>query len=228
MKTFVLRALLILLSLFIVVQLLIFSRLFWWRTHPVENTMFMRLTYWSDFQPVQQVWVPYDQISVNLKRAVIAAEDGHFVDHHGFDWTGIEQARQRNQEQERIVSGGSTISQQLAKNLYLYPRRSYIRKGQETIATAMMERMWSKQRILEVYLNSVEFGDHLYGVEAASQHYFGLHANDVSRKQAAFLIALLSNPKYYQVAPNNPKFLSKQRQILKYMDYSRLPTETTA
>lgn len=228
MKAFIFRALLVLLSLLIMVQLWIFSSLAWWRTHPVENTMFMRLSYWSDFKPVQQVWVPYDQMSIHLKRAAIAAEDGHFIDHHGFDWTGIEQARQRNQEQEKIVSGGSTISQQLAKNLFLYPRRSYIRKGQESIATVMMERMWSKQRILEVYLNSVEFGDHLYGVEAAAQYYFGLHAEQVNRKQAAFLIALLSNPKYYQVAPNNPKFLNKQRQILKYMDYSRLPTESSA
>lgn len=223
MKAFVLKALLILLSLVIIVQLLIFSSLVWWRTHPVENTMFMRLSYWSDFKPVKQQWVQYDQMSVHLKRAAVAAEDAHFIEHHGFDWTGIEYAMQRNKEQARVVSGGSTISQQLAKNLYLYPRRSFIRKGQETVATVMMERMWSKLRILEVYLNVVEFGDHLYGVEAAAQHYFGIPASRVNRTQAAFLIALLSNPKYYQLAPNNAKFLNKQRHILKYMDHSRIP-----
>lgn len=226
MKAFIVRTLLVLLCIVIGIQLWIFASLVWWRTHPVENTMFMRLNYWSDFKPIQQQWVPYDQISVQLKRAVIAAEDGHFINHHGFDWTGIEKAMQRNQQKERVVSGGSTISQQLAKNLFLYPRRSFIRKGQESVATVMMERVWSKQRILEVYLNVVEFGDHLYGVEAAAQHYFSIPASKVNREQAAFLIALLPSPKNFQQDPSDSRFLVKQRHILKYMNNSMLPKES--
>ncbi|MDQ8936095.1 monofunctional biosynthetic peptidoglycan transglycosylase [Acinetobacter rudis] len=226
MKAFILRTLLVLLSIVIMIQLWIFGSLVWWRTHPVENTMFMRLNYWSDFQPIQHQWVDYDHISIHLKRGVIAAEDGRFTQHHGFDWSGIEQAMQRNQQQERVVSGGSTISQQLAKNLFLYPRRSFIRKGQESIATVMMERMWSKQRILEVYLNVVEFGDHLYGVEAAAQHYFSIPASKVNREQAAFLIALLPSPKSFQKDPHNSRYLIKQRHILKYMNNSVLPKES--
>ncbi|TCM65193.1 monofunctional biosynthetic peptidoglycan transglycosylase [Acinetobacter calcoaceticus] len=223
MKAFVIRTLLILFSLLIMIQLWIFSSLVWWRTHPVDNTMFMRLDYLSDFQAIEHQWVEYDQISLQFKRAVIAAEDARFLDHHGFDWKGIEYAMQKNMQTEKVVAGGSTISQQLAKNLFFYNRRSYFRKGQESIATVMMERMWSKQRILEVYMNSVEFGDHLYGVEAAARHYFGKAASGLNRNESAFLAALLSNPKHYQQQRDAAKFVYKQRQILKYMQNSKLP-----
>lgn len=223
MKAFVFRTLVLLISLLIMIQLWIFSSLVWWRTHPVENTMFMRLDYLSDFQPIQHQWVDYDQISLQFKRAIIAAEDAKFLKHHGFDWGGIEFAMQRNIEKEQVVAGGSTISQQLSKNLFFYNRRSYFRKGQEAIATVMLERMWSKHRILEVYMNSVEFGDHLYGVEAAARFYFNRHAAQLNREQSAFLAALLSNPKYYQQQRQNAKFRYKQRQILKYMSNSQIP-----
>lgn len=223
MKALLLRIILFFISVLVIIQLWIFSSLVWWRSHPVENTMFMRLSYFSDFQPIEHEWVSDDQISNHFKRAIIAAEDAHFLKHHGFDWNGIEFALQRNINNENVVAGGSTISQQLAKNLFFYNRRSYFRKGQESIATVMMERMWSKQRILEVYMNSVEFGDHLYGVEAASQYYFNKNAKNLSREQAAFLAALLPNPKYYQQHRNDPKFLRKQKLILKYMNHSALP-----
>ena len=224
MKAFVLRAILLLLSVLVIIQLWIFSSLVWWRSHPVENTMFMRLDYLSDFQPIEHQWVDYDRISIHFKRAIVEAEDAQFLKHHGFDWGGIEYALQRNINNEKVVAGGSTISQQLAKNLFFYNRRSYFRKGQESIATVLMERMWTKQRILEVYMNSVEFGDHLYGIEAASRFYFNKNAADLNREQAAFLAALLPNPKYYQQHRKDPKFLRKQKLILKYINYSQVPT----
>ena len=143
----------------LLIQLWIFSSLVWWRTHEVDTTMFMRIDYWSDpSEPIVHEWLDYDDISDNFKHAILAGEDAKFIHHHGFDWDGIRFALERNNEQGEVVAGGSTVSQQLAKNLFLYNKRSFIRKGQETVATWMMERMWSKRRILEVYMNSVEFG----------------------------------------------------------------------
>ena len=224
MKAFIVRGLLILVSLVLLVQLWIFSSLVWWRTHPVETTMMMRLDYWSQpSQPIQHQWRDYDQISDYLKNAVVAAEDAKFLQHHGFDWEGMQFALERNKDKGKVVAGGSTISQQLAKNLFLFNKRSFLRKAQEAIAVGMMERMWSKQRILEVYLNSVEFGDHIYGVEAAAQHYFGKSSKNLSRAQAAFLAAILPNPKYYQQNPDDRKLLNRKRMIQKYMRYSNTP-----
>ncbi|RZG79580.1 monofunctional biosynthetic peptidoglycan transglycosylase [Acinetobacter sp. WCHAc060033] len=223
MKAFIVRALLIIVSILVIIQLWIFSSLVYWRTHDVETTIFMRWTYFSDFKPIQHEWRDYDQISDNFKHAIVAAEDARFIDHHGFDWDGIENALQKNLKKDKVVAGGSTISQQLSKNLFFYNRRSYLRKGQETIATAMMERMWTKRRILEVYMNSVEFGDHIYGVEAAAQHYFGKSSKSLTREQAAFLAVLLPNPKYYQDHHNDSKLLYRKRMVLKYMRYTRIP-----
>ena len=223
MKAFIVRTLLIIVSLLIIIQLWIFSSLVWWRTNPVDTTMFMRWTYLSDFKTIQHQWRDYDEISDNFKHAIVAAEDAKFVDHHGFDWDGIEFALQRNLIKDKVVAGGSTISQQLAKNLFFYNRRSFIRKGQETIATMMMERMWSKQRILETYMNSVEFGNHIYGIEAAAQHYYGRSAQSLSREQAAFLAAILPNPKYYQDHRDDHKLNYRKSLILKYMQSTRIP-----
>lgn len=224
MKAFFVRTLLVIVSLILLVQLWIFSSLVWWRTHPVETTMFMRLDYWSEpSKPIQHTWRDYDQISDYMKRAVVTSEDGKFMHHHGFDWEGMQFALERNQDKGKVVAGGSTISQQLAKNLFLYNKRSFIRKGQEAVATWMMERMWSKQRILEVYLNSVEFGENIYGVEAATQHYFGKSARSLTRDQAAFLAAILPNPKYYQDHQNDRKVQIRKTMIRKYMRYSQIP-----
>lgn len=224
MKAFIVRTLLILVSLFLLIQLWIFSSLAWWRTHPVQSTMMMRLDYWSDTsQPIRHEWRDYDQISEYLKKAVVAAEDGKFMQHHGFDWEGIQHALERNKDQGQVVAGGSTISQQLAKNLFLFNQRSFLRKGQEAIATWMMERMWSKQRILEVYLNSVEFGDNIYGIEAATQHYFGKSSRSLSREEAIFLAAILPNPKYYQDNRSGRGLEPRKRMIRKYMHYSEIP-----
>lgn len=224
MKAFIVRTLLIIVSIILVIQLWIFSSLVWWRTHSVDTTMLMRWTYWTDSsKPIQHQWRDYDQISDNLKHAIVAAEDAKFTQHQGFDIEGIKFALERNRENEHVVAGGSTISQQLSKNLFLFNKRSFLRKGQEAVATVMMERMWSKQRILEVYMNSVEFGNHIFGVEAASKHYFGKTAESLNREQAAFLAAILPNPKYYQNNQNDRRVLNKKRTVLRYMRSTQIP-----
>jgi monofunctional glycosyltransferase len=224
MKAFIVRTLLILISFVLLIQLWIFVSLTWWRTHPVETTMFMRLDYWSEpSKSIKHEWRDYDQISDYMKRAVVAAEDGKFLQHKGFDFDGMQNALSRNKDQGKVVAGGSTISQQLAKNLFLYNKRSFIRKGQEAVATFMMERMWSKQRILEVYLNSVEFGENIYGIEAATQHYFGKSSRSLSREQAVFLASILPNPKYYQNNRKDRRLNARQQMIRKYMRYSQIP-----
>ena len=224
MKAFIVRSLLVVVSFVLLVQLWIFASLAWWRYKPVETTMFMRIDYWSEpSKPIQHEWRDYDEISEYMKKAIVAAEDGKFMQHHGFDWDGIQAALEPNNDTGKVVAGGSTISQQLAKNLFLYNKRSFIRKGQEAVATWMMERMWSKERILEVYLNSVEFGDNIYGVEAATQHYFGKSSRSLSREQAVFLAAILPNPKYYQDHQNDRKLQNRERMIRKYMRYSDIP-----
>ena len=224
MKAFLVRTSLIILSIILLVQLWIFSSLVWWRTNPVDSTMMMRIDYWSDSsQPIQHEWRDYDNISTYFKQAIVAAEDAKFMQHHGFDWDGMRFALERNKDKGKVVAGGSTISQQLAKNLFLFNKRSFVRKGQEAVSTWMMERIWSKQRILEVYINSVEFGENIYGVEAASQHYFGISSRSMSREQAAFLAALLPNPKYYQNHRNDRTLQYRKRLILKYMRHSDLP-----
>lgn len=224
MRAFIYRTLLIIVSIVLIIQLWIFASLAWWRTQAVDTTMLMRWTYWKDSsQPIQHQWRDYENISENLKHAIVAAEDAKFIHHHGFDFDGIKVALERNRENDKLVAGGSTISQQLAKNLFLFNQRSFLRKGQEAIATVMMERMWSKQRILEVYLNSVEFGDHIFGVEAASRHYFGKSAKSLTREQAAFLASILPNPRYYQHHRDDRRIRYKQKVVLRYMRYSQIP-----
>ncbi|TEU28583.1 monofunctional biosynthetic peptidoglycan transglycosylase [Alkanindiges illinoisensis] len=226
MKAFIARAVLIGISVFLLVQLWIFSSLVWWKYQPVERSMFMRIYEWNYKQPaIRHEWKDSDRISNNLKRALIAGEDAKFIDHSGFDWTGIQLALTKNEKKGEVVAGGSTISQQLAKNLFLFNQRSYIRKGQEAIATWMMERLWSKQRILEVYVNSVEFGKGIYGAEAAAQYYFGKSAANLSKSEAAQLAAYLPNPKYYQDHPADRKVRTRKARIQRYMGYVRLPKD---
>jgi monofunctional biosynthetic peptidoglycan transglycosylase len=121
---------------------------------------------------LEQVWVPYERISNNLKRAVIASEDANFTEHDGIDWEALEKAYERNNKRHKVVGGGSTITQQLAKNLFLSGSRNYLRKGQELVIAYMLETVMSKQRILEIYLNVVEFGRGVFGAEAAARHYY--------------------------------------------------------
>lgn len=211
-------------SLFILIQLWIFASLIYWKYYPVETTMFMRIRYFitQEPQPIKKQWKNWDEISPYVVQAIIASEDTRFMRHRGFDWYSIEQAILYNQQQGKIVFGGSTISQQLAKNLFLYHRRSWLRKGQEAIITVMMELLWSKQRILEVYMNTVEFADKVYGVEAASHHYFKRSAKDLSRSQSAFLAVILPQPRYYE--HHRTKELEERQQIvLQEMAKMRVP-----
>src|SRR5438045_507337 len=165
--------------------------LYWTRFNPAA-TAFMerRLEELRATQPaarLHQSWVPYARISVHLKRAVVAAEDARFLDHEGFDWTAIQKALVRNEKRGRVVAGASTISQQLAKNLFLSGERSWLRKGQEAIITWMLEDVLSKRRILELYMNVAEWGDGVFGVEAAARLHFGVSAAALSPEQAAWL-----------------------------------------
>jgi len=167
-------------------------------------------------------WVPYTQISVNLKRAVVASEDDKFMEHTGFDWEGMQDAFEKNQRKGKSVAGGSTITQQLAKNLFLSPTRSYFRKGQEAVITMMIELLWDKRRILEVYLNVVEWGSGVFGAEAAAQHYYGSHASTLSEQQAVRIAVMLPNPRKFE--KRYPGYVASHAQrILARMHYSSVP-----
>lgn len=214
----------LLLVIFILIQIGVAASLWWWKTHPVQTTMFMRIAYFSnDRQSIKHQWVDYKAINPFMAQAVIAAEDNKFLQHNGFDWNSIENALKNNQQEGEVVRGGSTISQQLSKNLFLFNQRSWLRKGEEAVITLMMEQMWTKKRILEVYMNSVEFGKNIYGVEAAAQYYFGRNAMELNREQAAFLAAILPQPVYYQNHRNDAKLRQRQRVILQRMSQIRVP-----
>jgi monofunctional biosynthetic peptidoglycan transglycosylase len=175
----------------------------WYRYQPPRETAFMaqRLDEARAKNPkasLQYRWVPYARISVQLKRAMIAAEDARFAEHRGFDWEGIRNALEKNRKKGRVVGGGSTITQQLAKNLFLSPERSYWRKAEEAVVTVVLEAMLPKQRILELYLNVIEWGDGVFGAEAAAQRYFGVSAAQLSAEQAARLAAMTPSPRLFE------------------------------
>ncbi|MGF7432219.1 monofunctional biosynthetic peptidoglycan transglycosylase [Pasteurella bettyae] len=155
-------------------------------------------------------WTSLDEISPHMQLAVIAAEDQSFPHHNGFDWNAIQSAVKYNQKSKRI-RGASTISQQTAKNLYLWHGQSWVRKGLEVPVTLMLETLWSKRRILEVYLNIAEFGKGIFGVEAASQYYFKKSAKNLTQSEAAMLAAVLPNPIIYKV--NKPSLVVRKKQI---------------
>lgn len=197
-----LRGLLALLLLVVLYQLWIFMHICWWINHNPSSTAFMndRLAILQQDNPnakLRHKWVEYKYISRNLKRAVIAAEDAKFTQHQGFDWDGIQLAYEKNIKKGRIVAGGSTISQQLAKNLFLSTKRTPWRKLQESIITVMLEKMMSKRRIFEIYLNVIEWGNGVFGAEAAARRYFGASARSLSPYQAARLAAMIPNPRFY-------------------------------
>lgn len=174
------------------------------------------------FQKRQQ-WVDYNQISPALKKALIAAEDAKFIDHDGFDWDGIEDALDKNLSKGKIVAGGSTISQQLAKNLFLSPSRNPIRKIDEAIITVMLETLMDKQRILEIYLNVIEWGKGIYGAEAAAKYYFNTSAKRLTAYQAASLAAMVPNPRFYQTHRNTRHLQWKTNLLLKRLKQSDIP-----
>jgi len=190
------------LAAFALVQLWFLGHILWWKYEPPAETAFMarRLAELRDKDPqakLRYAWTDYRAISRELKRAVIAAEDMKFVDHEGFDWDGIQKALEKNQKRGRAVAGGSTISQQLAKNLFLSGERSYARKAQEALITLMLEAALDKRRILELYLNVAEWGEGVFGCEAAARHYYGVSAAQLSAEQSARLAAMLPRPRFY-------------------------------
>ena len=163
-------------------------------------------------------WVSIDEISKNMQLAVICSEDQNFLNHHGFDFEAIKKAMENNQK-NRKIKGASTISQQTAKNVFLWPQRSWVRKGFEAYFTFLIELVWSKERIIEVYLNSIEMGNGIYGVEAAAQHWFKKPAVKLSRYEAAAIAAILPNPRIYRANPASNYIQSRKEWIIRQMGY---------
>ena len=215
-------------GIFLAVQLSFLVRVWWWRDHNPQMTAFMEIRL-EELRARQRdarivhAWTPYERISPHLKRAIVVAEDSKFVDHEGFDWEAIEKAREKNRARGKVVAGGSTISQQLAKNLFLSGDRTPWRKGQEALITVMIEHAMDKRRILEVYLNVIEWGEGIFGAEAAARHYFGASASSVGPEASAKLAAMVPNPRYYDRNRNTAWLARKTQMILARMPAAELP-----
>lgn len=212
----------------LLVQSWFFLHIVYWKYWNPGSTSFMeaRLSQLRAKQPKAQLkyaWVDYARISSHLKRAIIAAEDMKFVDHEGFDWEGIQRAIEKNQKKGRAVAGGSTITQQLAKNLFLSGERSYLRKGQEALITLMLEAVLDKRRILELYLNVSEWGVGVFGAEAAARHYFGTSAAALGPEQSARLAAMLPRPQFYDRSRGSSYLSGYADRILGRMGAAQLP-----
>lgn len=208
----------VLILLVLLLQLYYFIQIWWWVDHNPKSTSFMdqQLSYLQQKKPdatLRYRWVPYQRISPNLKRAIIAAEDSAFIDHEGVDWEALERAYEKNANRGKVVAGGSTITQQLAKNLFLSGKRSYLRKVQELVITYMLEFWMDKRRILEIYLNVVEWGVGVFGAEAAAQHYYGVAAADLNATQAARMAVMLPKPRFYD-RNRNSAYLARRAAII--------------
>jgi monofunctional biosynthetic peptidoglycan transglycosylase len=215
-------------GIFLAVQLSFLVRIWWWRDHNPQATAFMeasleRMRAKRPDAKLRQTWVAYDRISPSLKRAVVAAEDARFSEHEGFDWEAIEKALEKNRKKGKVVSGGSTISQQLAKNLFLSADRTPWRKGQEALITVMIEQLMDKRRILEIYLNVIEWGEGVFGAEAAARHYYGASAATLGPEAAARLAAMVPNPRFYDRNRNTAWLARKTQMILARMPAAELP-----
>jgi monofunctional biosynthetic peptidoglycan transglycosylase len=205
-------------AIFLAVQLSFVARVWWWRDHNPGTTAFMeasleRMRAEKREAYLKHAWVPYERISGHLKRAIVVAEDSRFIDHEGFDWEAIDKAIEKNRQKGKVVVGASTISQQLAKNLFLSPSRTPWRKGQEALITVMIENVMSKRRILEIYLNVIEWGDGVFGAEAAARHYFGTGAASLGPEAAARLAAMVPNPRFYD-RNRNTRYLARKTQVI--------------
>lgn len=205
-----------------------FSWVLWWRYVDPDMTSFMqqRLEAMQEKDPkasLRHKWVPYKRISIHLKRAVVAAEDDKFIDHEGFDWDGMQKALEKNQRRGKVVAGGSTISQQLAKNLFLSGAKTPWRKIQEAIITVWLELLWDKRRILEVYLNTAEWGNGVFGAEAAARRYFKISAAGLSAQHAARLAVMLPAPRRFERNPYSDYVNRRTRMIVQRMRYSEVP-----
>ena len=211
--------LLIALIALLLVQFWFLVHIWYWVDHNPEITAFMqsRLDRMREKDPraaIRHQWVPYDRISVHLKRAIVAAEDARFLDHEGFDWDAIQKAYQKNLRKGRVVAGGSTISQQLAKNLFLSGERTWWRKGEEAVITFMIETIMSKRRILEIYLNVIEWGSGVFGAEAAARHHFSVSAAMLGPEQAARLAAMVPSPRRYGPG-SETAYLQRRTEVIR-------------
>jgi monofunctional glycosyltransferase len=213
---------------FVLAQAWFFAHILYWGEFPPSSTTFMeqRREALQEKTPrvrIEHRWVPYERISTSLKRAVVAAEDARFLDHEGFDWEMIQKAMAKNERRGRIVAGASTISQQLAKNLFLSGERSWLRKGEEAIITWMLETTLSKRRILELYLNVAEWGEGVFGAEAAARHHFGVSAAALSPEQAAWLAVILPTPRRYERGRLTSYLAGRVETILARMPAAQIP-----
>jgi monofunctional biosynthetic peptidoglycan transglycosylase len=215
-------------AIVLIIQLYFFVQIWWWVDHNPDSTSFMRqqqsaLQEKNPAAKIQFKWVPYERISGNLKRAIIASEDSHFSAHEGVDWEALQKAYEKNTRKGKVVSGGSTITQQLAKNLFLSGDRSYFRKGQEFIITYMLEFLMDKERIFEIYLNVVEWGVGVFGAEAAAQHYYGVSAAGLGASQAARMAVMLPRPRFYDLNRGSTYLRARTGLILRRMGSAELP-----
>ena len=235
------RAALTAVALVLLLQLYYFACIGWYRFHDPSTTAFMssHMALARQTDPaarLDQRWVPYARIADNLKRAVITSEDARFAEHEGVDWDAISKAYDNNEKvgadqagapgRTRVrarIKGGSTITQQLAKNLFLSGERSYLRKAQELVITYMLEFWLGKQRILEIYLNVIEWGNGVFGAEAAAHHYFNTNAAQLSATQAAQLAVMLPNPRYYDTRRGSPYLARRSAVITRWMSDAELP-----
>lgn len=209
-------------------QLWFLAHVVWWKWFDPTSTSFMReqLAQLRERDPdarLRHQWVAYERISPHLKRAVIAAEDARFTEHEGIDWDAIERAHQDNLRRGRVVRGGSTITMQLAKNLFLSGERSYLRKGQEVVIAYMLEAVMDKRRILEIYLNVAEWGIGVFGAQAAAVRHYGVGAAELGPAQAATLAAMLPRPRYYDRNPSTPYLERRAAVIQRWMADVALP-----
>ncbi len=224
------KILLFFLFLFLLYQAWILCQVMYWNFYNPSISAFMqyRLDEPKKNNPSNKVklqykWISYDLIPSHLKRAVIAAEDSQFMSHNGFDFKAIQIAFKKNIKEKRIVAGGSTISQQLAKNLFLSTEKTIWRKIEEAIITLMIEGVMSKRRILEIYLNIIEWGNNVFGIKAAAFHYYAIPISSLSVKQSSHLAAMIPNPRYYDNNRNTPLLLKKANVIQHRLDTARIP-----
>ncbi len=219
---------LFLIGLALAYQLWIFGHVVYWNFYNPSTSAFMEesLEIMRQKNPgatLRRQWVPYEKISPHLKRAIIAAEDSKFLEHEGFDFEAIQKAYEKNLRKGRLVAGGSTISQQLAKNLFLSSQKTPWRKIQEALITLMLENVMSKRRIMEIYLNVIEWGNGVFGAEAAIRHYYGASASSVSAEQAARLAAMIPSPRFYDRHRSTPWLSKKTGIILSRMASVEIP-----
>jgi monofunctional glycosyltransferase len=208
----------------IAVQLWFLSHIIYWNSvNPGASAFMERYLESRPGARLRQTWVPYERISPHLKRAVVAAEDAKFLDHEGFDWEAIQKAMAKNERRGKVVAGASTISQQLSKNLFLSGSRSWIRKAQEAAITWMLERTMSKRRILELYLNLAEWGEGVFGAEAAARYHFGAAAAALTPEQSAYLAAILPSPRRYDRGRETPYIAGRMVTISARMVSAQIP-----